>query len=230
MIRGAVALVAAWAALTSPALAAPPDARSCPRPEVPEAGERQRTRPLPVPASLRAVMSSSLYHYAVSTLSGGRACIDTSWMETAESHTFSADRRFVTFLWHGYESYGHKLIDRSGKGQVVEVGAMPVFSPSRHLFASVDQTESEFGSQSGFALWRVDPVGVSEVGRLDDIPRMYGWRIDGWAGETCINLSAVPFERMKGGDEDVTKLPRDRFTARAAGKAWRITRGTRCGA
>lgn len=204
------------------AQAAAPDARSCPRPEAPDSGERERRTPLAVPGNLRDVVSSSLYHYAVTSLSGARICVDTSWMESAERHTLSPDRRFVTFAWHGYESYGHKLIDRGGRGQVVEVGAMPVFSPSRRFFASVDQTESEFGAQSGFALWRVDPAGLTEMARLDEIPRMYDWRIDRWVGEDCIDLSAIPHDRMRGGDEDVTKLRRDRFVAKPAGKAWRI--------
>lgn len=216
-------LALALAGFTASAWAAgPPDARSCPRPTVPDAGERERTKPLTVPPVLRPIMGSSLYHYAVSTLGGARICVDVSWVNSAERHTLSPDRRFVTFSWLGYETYGHKLIDRSGAGQVVEVGAMPVFSPSRRLFAAIDQTESEYGSLSGLAIWRVRPVGVAEVARLEDLPRMYGWRIDGWSGEDCMNLSAVPHERMNGGDEDVTKLRRDRFIARPRGGTWRV--------
>ena len=226
MLRTILAL--ALAGLAAPGLATPawavgpPDPRGCPRPAVPDAGERERTKPLPVPPLLRSVMGSSLYHYAVSTLGGARICVDVSWVNTAEHHTLSPDRRFVTFGWLGYESYGHKLIDRSGAGQVVEVGAMPVFSPSRRLFAAVDQTESEFGSLSGLAIWRVRAAGVAEVARIEDLRRMYGWRIDGWAREDCIDLSAVPFGRMKGGDEDVAKLRRDRFVARPRAGTWRV--------
>lgn len=221
MLRTILAL--GLAALAAPAFAAnPPDARGCPRPAAPDGGERERTKPLPVPPLLRQIMSSSLYHYAVSTLGGARICVDVSWVDSARRHTLSSDRRFVSFGWLGYESYGHKLIDRSGAGRVVEVGAMPVFAPSRSLFAAVDQTESEFGSLSGLAIWRVRPVGVAEVARIEDLPRMYDWRIDGWAGNDCIELSAVPHERVQGGREDTAKLRRDRFVARPHAGTWRV--------
>lgn len=226
MFRTTLAL--ALAAVAAPALAAgPPDPRTCPPPPAPDSGDRERTTPLPVPPMLRQIMGSSLYHYAVSTLGGARICIDVSWVDKAEDFTLSPDKRFVTFGWLGYESYGQKLIDRAGRGQVVEVGAIPVFSPSRRLFAAVDQTESEFGSLSGLAIWRVLPTGVAEAARLDDLPRMYDWRIDGWVGENCIGLSAIPHARMKGGDEDVAKLRRDRFVARLSAGTWRVVPAAR---
>lgn len=217
-------LAAGLAALATPALAAagPPDPRGCPRPVSPDGGERERTKPLAVPRMLRNIMGSSLYYYTVSTLGGARICIDVSWVDKADDHTLSPDQRFVTFAWMGYESYGHKLVDRTSRGQVVEVGAMPVFSPARRLFAAVEQDESENGSIYGLVVWRVQLAGVAEIARLDDIPKMYGWRIDGWSGEDCINLSAVPHGIMKGGDEDVKKLPRDRFIARPRAGTWQV--------
>lgn len=218
MLRIVVAL--GLAAIATPALAAP-DARTCPRPAAPDGGERQRTKPLPVPAALRPTMGSSLYHYAVASHSGARICVDTSWMESAENLAATPDLRFVSFGWLGYETYGYVLIDRAGRGKVHEIGAKPVFSPSRRLFAAIDQTESEFGSLSGLKVWRVDPAAVVEAGAVADIPRMYDWRIDGWAGEACLNLSAVAFaEQQRGGE--IAAMRRTRFVARRIGAAWRV--------
>lgn len=219
-----LAAVLCAAAIGTPALAAetPPDLRRCPRAASPDSGERERAKPLPVPAALRGIVRSDLYHYAVSTLTGATICDDVSWVNQIDEVRLTPDRRFLTYSWLGYESYGHKLIDRAGRGKVLEVGAAPVFSPARGLFASVDQTESEFGAQSGLVIWRIAPGAVAEVARLEDIPRMYGWRIDGWGGEACLKLSAIPHTLIRGGDQDTSKLRRSAFVAKPAGRAWRL--------
>jgi hypothetical protein len=215
-----IALAAGLAAIATPALAAP-DARTCPKPASPDGGERQRTKPLPVPAALRPTMGSSLYHYAIAAHSGARICVDTSWIESAEDVAATPDLRFVSFGWLGYETYGYILVDRAGRGKIHEIGAKPVFSPSRRLFAAIDQTESEFGSLSGFKVWRVTPTQVLETGAVENIPRMYDWRIDGWAGEACLNLSAITFEEQRR-DVDVVKMRRTPFIARRVGSGWRV--------
>lgn len=215
-----IVLAAALAAIATPALAAP-DARTCPRPASPEGGERQRKAPLPVPAALRPTMAASLDHYAIASHSGARICVDTSWIERAENVRASADLRFVSFGWLGYEANGYILVDRAGRGKVHEIGAKPVFSPSRRLFAAIDQSESEFGTLSGFKVWQVTPTAVVVAGAVADIPRMYDWRIDGWAGEACLDLSAIAFaEQQRGGA--VAQMRRTRFVARRTGTAWRV--------
>ena len=222
-------LAASLLALASPAAAAVPDPQQCPKPASPEAGERERTKPLPVPQQLREVLASSLYHYAVSTVGGGRICIDTSWTESVENIALTPDGRFLSFRWFGYETYGYKLVDRAGRGQVTEIGAQPFFSPTRRLMAAIDQTESEFGSLSGLAIWRVTPSAVVEVARIEDIPRRDGWRIEGWGEEECLNLSAQRSGQEPDVDRD--KALRDRFVARPFGKTWRIqvvTASNRC--
>lgn len=228
----AIGLALSLTAMSSPALAAgPPDPRSCPRPTSPESGERERAKPLAVPRMLREMMGSSLYYLTLSTLGGGRICIDVSWVNEADKFTLSPDRRFVSFRWIGYETYGHKLVDRTSRGNIVEVGAMPVFSPSRRRFAAIDQDESDSGSIYGLVLWRVRMAGVEELARLDDIPKMTDWRIDGWAGEDCLNLSAISNDRIKGGDQDIKVLPRDRFIARPRTGTWQVipaAGGNRC--
>ena len=45
--------------------AAAPDLAACPRVEQAEGWERERSKPLPVPAALRPVLKADLLHYAV---------------------------------------------------------------------------------------------------------------------------------------------------------------------
>jgi hypothetical protein len=176
---------------------------------------------------LLGALRSSLHHFAVTTLNGGAVCIDTSWMETAEDLALSVDGRFLSFGWLGYETYGHYMVDRAGKGTVIETGVAPVFSPSRRLFAAADQTESEFGSLSGLAVWRVDATGTTEIGRIAELERLDAWRVDRWVGEACIELSALP----NGVDPDEARpSQRIRFRAGLAKDGWRIARAPRgCG-
>ncbi len=194
-----------------------PNLPGCPRPEQPDGGERQRKGPLPVPAALRGQLRSSLHHFAIASRAGPPVCVDTSWMESVEDLALSPDGRFLTFGWLGYETYGYQLIDRAGRGKAHEIGARPVFSPSRRQFAAIDQTESEFGALSGLKVWRVTPAAVTEAGAVEDIPRMYDWRIDGWVGEGCLNLSALPLDQA-----DKPKARRLRYAARGGARGWRV--------
>jgi hypothetical protein len=213
-------LAAAFATVglgSGPALARAPDLAACARPQSPENEERERKVQLPVPAPLRAIIRSNLGHYAIATQGGTTVCVDTGWMETAAWDAPDPASRFLSFRWDGHEAYGHYLIDRSGKGQAVDIGANPVFSPSRQRFAAVDQSESEFGTLSGLAVWPVRPVGLGEPAKVENIPRMADGRIDGWSGENCINLSARPLTA----DENAR---RTRYIARSTARGWSITR------
>jgi hypothetical protein len=213
-------VIMAGSAAAAPARA--PNLALCAKPASPDGGERERKRPLPVPPALRQVVKSSLYHFAVAMLDGRTVCVDTSWMETAENPVLTPGGRYFSFGWLGYETYGHLMVDRTGRGQAIETGVAPVFSPSRRYFASADQTESEFGTLSGLAVWSVGAGGTREVGRINELPRMQGWRIDSWAGESCIDLSAIPL------DADPEKVrARTRYRA-APGKAgWTVSRNPR---
>jgi hypothetical protein len=210
---------AIWAFLLA-ANAAAPNLAACPPVQQAEGWERERRRPLAVPVTLRTMLRSDLLHYAVATLGGSTVCLDTSFMESADKLALSPDGRFLSFGWLGYESYGHIVVDRAGKGAVIETGVAPHFSPSRRFFAAADQTESEFGSLSGLAVWRVDAAGTTEVGRVDELPRMNDWRIDGWNGESCIDLSAVPFEES-------ANAPRVRFHAGPGKDGWHVARSAK---
>jgi hypothetical protein len=202
------------------AFAAPvPDLASCPPAETPDGWERERDTPLPVPAALTGVLASDLLRLALATLPGGTACIETSWIETAEDITLTPDGRFLSFGWLGYESYGHIMVDRADEGQVIETGVAPVFSPSRRYFAAADQSESEFGSLSGLAIWEVGPTSTAEIGRINELPRMHAWRIDGWVGESCIDLSAAALDLPP---EEAEKAARVRYRAGPGKDDWHI--------
>ncbi len=83
------------AMVAAPALAKAPDPAACPRPVAADGGERQRTRPLPVPAALAGVLRASVLHYAVTARDGSTLCIDTSWMESADKIAISIIRNII---------------------------------------------------------------------------------------------------------------------------------------
>jgi hypothetical protein len=194
-----------------------PDIDSCPPPEQPEGGEISRTEPIPIPPRFRSIVRSSRYSIAIATLGGATICRDTSWTQDLEDMTLSPDGRFLTYGWMGYETYGQDLVDRTGKGVVIEVGQPPVFSPSRRLFAAIDLNEGEIGTLTGLAVWRVERLGATQIGKIETIPQLSDWRIDGWVGEACLNLSARPH----GSDETARRM---RYTARKSARGWRLAR------
>jgi hypothetical protein len=208
----------------TPAFAKPPPAEpnlaACPRVARDQGGAREHNRPLPVPTALRGLLRADLNHYAVATLAGSTLCVDTSFMEGVDRLALSPDARFLSFAWHGYEAYGHVMVDRTGKGTSIDTGVAPTFSPSHGLLAAVETSEAGFGSLNAFAVWRVDPAGIREIARVDDLPSMSDWRIDRWARETCIVLSALPLDAAEAG-----KAARRRYAARPKGSGWIVVRG-----
>lgn len=224
MARAATAM-ALLIACMGVARAAAPDPARCPPLGAGDASERTRQRPLPVPAALADLARASVERYAVSTLAGGTVCADTRFIEEIESApTLSADRRFLGFGWSGYEAGGYLLVDRGGKGRVIETGAAPVFSPSRGRLAAVEWSESGFGALNGFAVWQVAAEGVKDLALIEDIPPGVDWRVDAWSGEDCVDLSAVAYDVAIDGDGDLARAPRIRFAARPSGKTWKLAR------
>jgi hypothetical protein len=222
-MRGIAAIggiLLAMSALPAAAATPAPNPATCPRPKGGADSERQRKHALPVPATLRGLVGSDLVHFAVATLAGGTVCVDTGWMETADNLALSADGRFLQFGWHGNESFGHVVVDRTGRGQVVDTGVTPVFSPSHGKLAAIDMSESGFGALDAFAVWRIDAVGLHQLAKIDDLPSQADWRIDRWVGETCIQLSALPLDVGER-----AKAPRLRFAARPKGSGWAVTAG-----
>lgn len=197
-----------------------PDVAECPSLKPLSEPLNDRTRPLPVPPPFEMLVSSSAEQFAVATIYGGTVCIDTRGMIKAGTFTISDDRRFVEFDWSGYEADGHVVIDRTGMGQVIDTGVSPASSPSGRRFAAVQQSEAAFGSLEGFGVWQVGVTGLRRLTLQEDIPALADWRIDGWAGENCINLSGVPHDRIPAGDDRLAKLPRERYAAAPVGDGW----------
>lgn len=200
-----------------------PDLAACAKAEPVE--ERIRTKPIPVPAAFRGLAASSMDHFAFTTAEGSTVCVDTTWLESIDDAQLSEDDRFASFGWLGYEAYGHVIVDRSGKGQVVDTGNPPVWSPGGKRFAAVDLSESGFGSLNAFAVWDVRPTGLRQIAEVSEGPPSGDWRIDGWQGESCVRLSLLPSDRYPEDYRDMEKTPRDPWFA-AEANGWRPEAGS----
>jgi len=199
-----------------------PDLTACPSRASLEEGLRERTEPIRVPPVLRHVMRSNMDNFAFSTLGGATVCVDASWIESVSDPALSTDKRFASFDWGGYESFGHIIVDRSGRGVVADTGMPPVASPSGKLLAAADLSESGFGALNAFAMWQVEPTGLRELAKQQDVPPAADWRIERWAGEDCINLSAVAWDKVSEQAGDA----REPYRARR-GNRWTLEPG-RC--
>lgn len=232
-----------WKLLALCALLAPTGAQATPPPPpnmpsparcpaTPPIDEELNSRkgPLVMPPRLAAIIRSSQTNLAVWTLGNANFCYPITNIGEARDFTTSSDFRFIEFDWFGYEEGGHIVIDRTGRGQAVDTGAKPVFSPSRRQMAAIEFSESGFGSLNGFAIWQVNAVGLRRTVFTEQFPHLVDWRVDSWGGEACVNLSGIPNARIQndgpGSDGDYSKLRRDRYVARPAGNGWRITRAT----
>jgi len=200
-----------------------PNLAACPKAEPVE--ERIRVKPIPVPAAFEGLAASSMDHFAFTTTEGGTICVDTTWLESIDDARLSDDDRFASFAWVGYEAFGHVIVDRSGRGQVIDTGNQPVRSPGGKRFASVDLSESGFGSLNGFAVWDIRQTGLRQIAEVTDGFPSGDWRIDGWQGERCINLSLVPIDRQPEDYRDMDKAPRDRWSAVEA-NGWQPAAGS----
>lgn len=218
----AVALVSAG--LASGTARAEPELAACPLPE--DAAERMRAAPLPVPARLAGVLKADLLRYAVATRDGGTVCLDTSWMEEVERLALSPDGRLLSFDWIGYEAYGHVVVDRAGKGTVIETGAAPVLSPSGGLLAAVEYTEAGFGSLNGLGIWEMTAEALREVALIEFEGELTDWRMEGWSGNSCIRLSAIPFAVLIEQSARTKGPVRKAFAARSGKDGWAVSEGT----
>lgn len=185
-----------------------------------------RVAPVAIPAGaskmLGSVVRSNETWLGVSSFSGRTHCVDVRLMSAVDNMELMQGGRFVSFDWKGYHpagypADGHMLVDRTGSGQHVDTGGRPVFSPSGQHVAAAYQSETAFAQLEGFGVWQVTPGGLNRVALLSDLPEMQGWQVDGWASETCVNLSALPFSRARGA------VARERFIARKTGNSWRVS-------
>lgn len=192
---------------------AEPDLTKCPEGQLADDELLEREGPLAVPKEFEGLVKSNLTQFAVSTMDGGTVCVDTSWIEGIENQKVSPDGRFLAFDWLGYEAYGYVVVDRSGKGQVIDTGNAPLSPPSGRRFASIELTESGFGSLNAFGVWDILPVGLKQIALVhQDLP-MGDWRVGGWQGENCVTLSLLPSDRFPEDWNDLDKAPRDAWFA-----------------
>lgn len=203
---------------------AAPDLTACARPAPLESSERLRTKPVAVPAALRPVMRSDMESFAFSTRAGGTVCVDASWIEAIDKANLSPGGRFATFGWFGYEAFGHVIVDRAGKGAVIDPGVKPLPSPSGKLLAAIDITESGYGPMNAFTVWRSDPAPISLLAQHEEVPAATDWKVEHWSGERCVELSATPWE-VYADPEAPADPPREAFHASAA--SWNVEPG-RC--
>ena len=205
-----------------PAMARAPDPSGCPRLKPEETADRQRRVPLPIPPAFQQIARANLDHIAVATQTGTTICVNSASMEQTSLFRLSPGKRFLGFAWSGNEAGGYMLVDRSGRGQAIDTGAVPVFSPSRNRLAAIEISESGFGSLNAFLVMQVAPGGLRQLAKLENIPIHVDWRIDNWAGENCINLSAVPQNCLPENWNDLPKTRRDRYVARPGARGWTL--------
>ncbi|MFC3102100.1 hypothetical protein [Altererythrobacter lauratis] len=203
-----------------------PDPGSCPPPQYAYNEDEfgPRTDPLVIAPALSAIAATDQTNLAVTTLGGGQVCQDASWLLNLGDGQMLQGNRFLALPWGAFEAFGTFLFDRSGGGQVVETGEMPAFSPSAQRLAAIQITQSGFGGLENFVVWRVDQVGLAELHRLPDgLGANWPWhdyddfRIEGWEGETCVNISAARFVDPAA--------PRDAFFA-TENAGWNIAKGS----
>lgn len=217
----AAASPAASAAPAAPAVAtAPPDLKACPKSELADEDYRERKRPIPIPDAFAGLATSDMDHIAVSTVDGGTVCVDAGWMEGIENAKASPDKRFLSFDWGGYEAFGFIVVDRTGKGQVIETGTAPLAPPGGMRFASLDLSESGFGGFNAFGVWQIEPVGLKQLAKVQDGFPAGEWRLDGWEGDRCVNFSVLPFDRYPEDVSQAQSAPRDPWHA-AEAKTWK---------
>ena len=203
--------------------AAEPDLAACPKAEPIE--ERIRTAPIPVPAVFEGKAKSSMDHFAFTTMTGDTVCVDTTWLESIDDAALSDDQRFASFSWVGYEAFGHVVVDRSGRGQVIDTGEAPVASPSGNRLASADLGIAGFGSLNAFAVWDIRPTGLRQVAEVSQGFPSGDWRVEGWQGESCVRLSLLPLDRHPEDYRDMDKAPRDPWFA-AEANGWSPAAGS----
>jgi hypothetical protein len=202
-----------------------PDLAKCPAAK--PADELARTKPLVLPKDAAGLYAADRDRIAVSTMDGGTVCADTAWIEQIENAKVSPDKRFIAFDWMGYESFGHIIVDRAAKGQVLETGNAPLAPPTGRRFASIDLSESAFGALNAFAVWDIESTGLREIAKFSEGLPAGDWKIGEWSGDSCVGLSVLPVERQPSDAADFERAERDRWYASAA-NGWKPEAGT-CG-
>lgn len=209
----------------SASVAAGPDMGKCPAAKPAGDNNLERNKPLVLPAAAAGLYTADRYRIAVSTMEGATVCADVAWIEQIQNAKVSPDKRFIAFDWMGYESFGHMVIDRSAKGLVLETGNAPLAPPTGRRFAAVDLSESGFGALNAFAVWDIESTGIREIAKFSEGLPAGDWKLEGWSGDSCVNLSVLPVERQPSDAADFENARRDAWHASAA-NGWKPEAGT----
>jgi hypothetical protein len=216
------------AATASPTpVATKPDLATCPRYPAAERVDMTRNEKLAVPEPFADLIVADNERFAIATLSGATHCLDVRWINQIDNPRLFGDGRFLSFDWTGYETFGHILIDRTGKGTTVETGATPIPSRTGKRLAAVDLSESGFGAFNAFGVWEVETGALRELGKTAEGLPAGDWRVERWQGEDCVALSLLPIERQSGDARAAVAAKRDPWFA-AADSKWVPAPGT-CG-
>jgi hypothetical protein len=205
-----------------------PNLAACRHIEQTKGTEISRTAPLEIPAAWSGIARADMWRIAFSTLGGRTYCVDASWIEQINDPELSADGRFIGFEWIGYEIGGYFMIDRSGKGTMLETGDRPIMSPGGSRAAVVQYSGSDFGTLEGFGVWHVGKPPMRELARLYFAQGLTDWRMEGWRGETCVLISAARFEDLPQAEAEEATAPRQPYVAFARKRGWEIAPGADC--
>ena len=210
---------------SAPLAPARPDLAHCPGFGPDKNRDRPASDPLKFPARFGKIVASKPDFVAVITVSGKTLCVDVRDIWKVENPALSADERWFEYDWTANEAYGHTLIDRSGEGQEVETGAKPIAAPSGNRLASLEMSESEFGSLNGVLVLEVLPKGMKELARIETMPEadINSWRIDRWRGDNCFEISSLPVGTIYNDDGSALKgIRRTRFSVQSSSGTWKI--------
>ncbi|KLE33423.1 hypothetical protein [Aurantiacibacter gangjinensis] len=206
-------------------------AQDRPDPAICERLQAERGLPMAEPVSLE--IPASFSDRAVQTgrwlatlnANGGTDCTFLGWVITAEPLEALSDR-FIGFAWTGYVTYGYTLIDTGAGRMTIDTGSRPVFSPRGDRLAFVEVSDVRIAFK-GFAVYQIGDGSFTPLHVDTFLPYHADWRVDEWANEDCILLSAVPRSRI---NNDYSRLPdaeRDRYVA-GRQNGWRLSPGTQC--
>ena len=188
----------------------------------------EREHPLELPVDWAGIAEISRDWIAVATEYHTTYCIHAQGMVRASDFERFGDR-FIGFNWEGSETFGYKLIDRSGQGRVIDTAVRPHFSPEGNQFAVLNRTDTGMEEFDGFAIWHVYGGALTPylVNSGPPLSPMIDWRIDRWDGENCLHISAVSYEQIDGNWDQLSKERRSSYVAHPA-NAWQITEGETC--
>jgi hypothetical protein len=155
------------------------------------AGSAALALPPRVPPALRQIVRQAAgpYWFDVLRLDGRSQRYDGRWCPPTGFRLF-LNGRYLGMPSGGGEACGFTLIDRadSEPGRFMLVGAAPVFSPDRHLFAAA--AHAGRADVDGVSIWEVRPRGTARLffsrQQLHEI-----WRIDSWQSSRCVALSVA---------------------------------------